>query len=319
MQGLITVVGGSGFLGRYVVQQLAEAGARVRVAVRRPNAAMFLKPLGQPGQIQLMAADIRNERHMAAAMHGADGAVNLVGILAEGGGRTFTGIQAEGAGIVARAAAGAGARAFVHVSAIGADAASSSAYGRSKAAGEAAVRAAFASATILRPSLIFGPEDAFINRFAALARMAPIMPVVMGDTRFQPVYVVDVASAIVASLGDPAKFGGHVFALGGPTVYTMRQLLAWILREIRMNKRLIDVPPAVVKLMARAGDYLPGLPITTDQYRMLGRDNVVGAGDAGLEAFGIGATPLEAIAPAYLERYRRYGRFNDRQGSASAA
>lgn len=318
MQGLVTVVGGSGFLGRYVVQVLAAAGARVRVAVRHPNAAMFLKPLGQTGQIQLIAADIRDERQMAAAMHGADAAVNLVGILAEGGGRSFRGIHAEGAGTVARAAAGAAVRTLVHVSAIGADAASPSAYGRSKAAGEAAVRAAFPDATILRPSLVFGPEDAFINRFAALARAAPAMPVVSGATRFQPVYVVDVARAIADSLDDPRRFGGAMFELGGPTVYTFRALLAWIMREIRVHKPLIDVPPMAARLMARAGDLLPGLSMTSDQYAMLGRDNVVGAGVPGLEAFGIRPTPLEAVAPGYLERYRKAGRFNDERAATTA-
>jgi uncharacterized protein YbjT (DUF2867 family) len=313
MQGLVTIVGGSGFLGRYIVQELVATGTRVRVAVRRPNAAMFLKPLGQVGQIQLIAADVRDERQIAAAMHGADAAVNLVGILAEARGRSFADIHAEGAATVARVAAGAGVRALVHVSAIGADAASHSAYGRSKAAGEAAVHAAFPAATILRPSLVFGPEDAFMNRFAALARVAPVMPVVAGNTRFQPVHVVDVARAVVGALENPARFGGAVFELGGPKVYTFRELLVWIMREIRVDKRLVDVPPVVAKLMARAGDILPGLPMTSDQYAMLQRDNVVGVGAPGLEAFGIRPTPLEAIAPAYLERYRRFGRFNDQR------
>ncbi len=318
MQGLITVVGGSGFVGRYVVQQLAASGARVRIAVRRPNAAMFLKPLGQPGQIQLMAADIQDERQCAAAMNGADGAINLVGILAEGGGRSFKGIQAEGAGTVARTAAGAGVRTLVHVSAIGADAASPSAYGRSKAEGEAAVHAAFPAATILRPSLIFGAEDGFTNRFAGLARMAPVMPVVCGDTRFQPVHVVDVARAVVMSLAEPQRFGAQIFELGGPTIYTLRQLIAWIMATIRAEKPLIEVPAPIARLLGRAGDILPGLPMTTDQYRMLGRDNIVGAGVPGLEAFGIRPAPIESIAPAWLERYRRFGRFND-EAKAPAA
>lgn len=313
MQGLVTIVGGSGFLGRYIVQELAGTGTRVRIAVRRPNAAMFLKPLGQVGQIQLIAADVRDERQIAAAMHGADAAVNLVGILAEGGGRSFEGIHAEGAATVARVAAGAGVRTLVHVSAIGADAGSPSAYARSKAAGEASVRAAFPSATILRPSLVFGPEDAFVNRFAALARMAPVMPVVAGNTRFQPVHVVDVARAVVGALEKPAHFGGAIFELGGPKVYAFRELIAWIMAQIRVDRPLVDVPPLVAKLMARAGDILPGLPMTSDQYAMLQRDNVVGAGVPGLEAFGIRPTPLEAIAPGYLERYRKFGRFNDRR------
>ena len=255
MQGLVTVIGGSGFVGRYVVQQLAAAGARVRVGVRRPQAALFLKPLGQVGQIQLIQTDVRDERQLAAAFHGADAGVNLVGILAEGGGRTFAGIQAEGAATAARVAAGAGARTYVHMSAIGADAASLSAYGRSKAEGEAAVLAALPAATILRPSLIFGAEDGFTNRFAALARSAPVMPVVEGETRFQPVHVVDVARAVVASLDTPARYGGAAFELGGPTIYTMRQLLAWIMREIRVDKPMVDVPALAARLIARAGRF----------------------------------------------------------------
>ncbi len=319
MQGLVTVIGGSGFLGRYVVQRLAAAGARVRVAVRRPQAAIFLKPMGQPGQIQLIQTDIRDERQCAAAMHGADMGVNLVGILAEGGGRSFANIQAEGAATAARAAAGAGVRAWVQVSAIGADAASPSAYARSKAGGEAGVLAAIPAATILRPSLIFGAEDGFTNRFAALARTAPVMPVVAGDTRFQPVYVLDVAHAIVDALADPARHGGHVFELGGPTVYTFRQLLALIMAEIRVDKPLIEVPDRIARLLARAGDVLPGLPMTTDQFRMLQRDNVVGEGMAGLDAFGIRPTPIEAVAPVWLERYRRFGRFNDGARATASA
>ena len=319
MQGLVTVIGGSGFVGRYVVQQLAAAGARVRVGVRRPQAALFLKPLGQVGQIQLIQTDVRDERQLAAAFHGADAGVNLVGILAEGGGRTFAGIQAEGAATAARVAAGAGARTYVHMSAIGADAASPSAYGRSKAEGEAAVLAALPAATILRPSLIFGAEDGFTNRFAALARSAPVMPVVEGETRFQPVHVVDVARAVVASLDTPARYGGAAFELGGPTIYTMRQLLAWIMREIRVDKPMVDVPALAARLIARAGDLLPGLPITSDQLRMLRHDNVVGAGVPGLEAFHIAPTPMEAVAPQWLERYRRFGRFNDARGTPAAA
>ena len=315
MQGLVTVVGGSGFLGRYVVQELAAAGARVRVAVRNPERAVALKPLGAVGQIQLVAADITSERHMAAAMHGAAAAVNLVGILTEGGGRGFTGIHADGAGNVARTATGAGVRALVHVSAIGADASSPSAYGRSKAAGEAAVRAAFPSATILRPSIVIGPEDQFTNRFAALARVSPFLPVIEGDTRFQPVYVMDVARAIVAALGDPARFGGQAFALGGPRVYTFRDLMAWIVGTIRLQTPLIEVPAFAARLLGRAGDIVPGMPMTSDQLRMLGRDNIVPAGAPGLEAFGIAPTPMEAVAPGWLERYRRSGRFNRDPGA----
>ena len=311
MLGLVTVVGGSGFVGRYVVQELAAAGARIRVAARRPERANHLKPLGGVGQIQFVAADVRDPRAMAAAMHGADAAVNLVGILAEVGGRSFESVQARGAGVVARAAADAGARAFVQVSAIGADAASPSAYARSKAEGEAMVRAVFPRATVLRPSLIFGPEDAFINRFAGLARRSPVMPVVAGNTRFQPVYALDVAHAVVVSLGDDDRFGGRTFELGGPTVYSFRQIIAYILREIRSTTPMVEVPALAARLMGLAGDYLPMLPMTSDQYRLLQRDNVVGDDVPGLDALDVAATPMEAIAPGYLQRYRRFGRFND--------
>lgn len=319
MLGLVTVVGGSGFVGRYVVQELASAGARIRVASRRPERARHLQPLGGVGQIQLVAADLRDRKAMAAAMHGAEAAVNLVGILAEGGGRSFRGIQADGAGIVARAAADAGARAFVQVSAIGADAKSRSAYARSKAEGEAAVRAAMPNAVVLRPSLIFGPEDAFINRFASLARTSPIVPVIAGDTRFQPVYVLDVARAVVAALSHPERFGGRTFALGGPSIYTFREIIAYILREIRSTTPMVEVPAFAARLMGRAGDYLPMLPMTSDQYRLLQRDNVVADGEPGLDALGVAATPMEAIAPGYLQRYRRFGRFNDTKNEPLSA
>lgn len=319
MQDTITVVGGSGFLGRYIVQELASAGHRVRVVVRHPQAAMFLKPLGQTGQIQLMAGDVTDERHMAAAFHGAQRGINLVGILAEGGGRGFDGVHRAGAANVARAAAAVAATALVHVSAIGADAASPSAYGRSKAAGEAAVAAAFPGATVLRPSIVFGREDAFFNRFAAMARSAPALPVIEGDTRFQPVYVLDVARAAVAAVLDPGRYGGQTFELGGPEVLTFRALLQYILRTVRVERPLVEVPAFAARLLARAGDALPFLPMTSDQLAMLARDNVVGAGVPGLEAFDIRPTPIEAVVPDYLERYRRSGRFNDDGPKAAAA
>lgn len=311
MPGLIAVVGGSGFVGRYVVQELAATGARIRVAVRRPERANHLKPLGGVGQIQFVAADVRDGKAIAAAMHGADAAVNLVGILAEGGGRSFAGIQAEGAGIVARAAAAAGASAFIQISAIGADPDAKAAYSRTKAEGEAAVRAAIPRATVLRPSLVFGPEDQFINRFAALAKLSPVMPVIAGDTRFQPVYVLDVARAVVEALREPERFGSHTYELGGPSVYTMREILAYILREMRSTTPMLEVPTFAARLMGWAGDRLPAMPMTSDQFTMLQRDNVVGEGMPGLDALGVAATPMEAIAPGYLQRYRRFGRFND--------
>ena len=306
---LVTVVGGSGFIGRYVVGRLAARGFRVRVAVRSTEGAAFLKPLGDLGQIALVATDIRSDTALARAFDGAAGGINLVGILAEGGGRTFGAIQADGAGRAARAAAAAGAVAFVQVSAIGADAGSSAGYARTKAAGEANVRAAFPAATIVRPSIVFGPEDQFFNRFAAMARLSPIMPVIAGATRFQPVYAGDVADAIVAALTDPAA-AGRTYELAGPRIYRFRDLLAMIVGETRTRRPLVDVPDALAALMGRAGDVLPFLPMTSGQFAMLQRDNVAADGMPGLADLGVAATPVEAIVPAMLERYRSSGRFN---------
>lgn len=304
---LVTVVGGSGFIGRYLVQELARTRARIRVAVRDPQRALFLKPLGGLGQIQPVAANIRSDRELAAAFEGATHGVNLVGILAESGGQRFDSVQAEGSARAARFAAAAGVEAYVQVSAIGADAGSPSRYGRSKAAGEAAVRAALPHATILRPSLVFGREDGFTNRFAGMAQLAPVMPVVAGGSRFQPVFVQDVAAAIVAALGDPAAHGGRTYELGGPRTYALRELIAWIAREAGGAKPLIELPNGLAALMGKAGDILPFLPMTSDQWAMLQRDNV--ASGPGLAELGIAPTPLEAVAPEWLVRYRRGGRF----------
>lgn len=310
MDRLITVVGGSGFIGRNVVQELVKRGERIRVVVRDVQRASFLLPLGGVGQIQLVSADVRDARAMEAAMRHAYGAVNLVGVLAEQGGVSFDAIHRQGAETAARSAAQAGVEAFVHISANGADPQSPSAYARTKAAGEVAVRAAVPRATILRPSVVFGPDDNFINRFAALARRLPIMPVIAGSTRLQPVYVGDVARAIVEAIEDPARFGGHIYELGGPKIYTMRELISWIMEQIYVHKPINEVPPGMAQLLARLGDILPFAPITSDQWLMLQRDNVVSSSAEGLEAFGITPTPLEAIAPAYLVRYRKRGRFN---------
>jgi len=314
MDGLVVIVGGSGFLGRYLVQELAHTGVRMRIVVRTPEAAVFLKPLGGLGQVQIVGGDVRDSVSLTRAFDGATAGVNLVGILAEAGKQTFSAVQADGAANVARAAAAAGVTAFVQISAIGASAASGARYAQTKAAGEAGVRAALPQATILRPSIVFGPEDQFINRFAALGKQLPVVPVVAGDTRFQPVYVVDVAKAIVAALNNPARFGGQVFELGGPRIYTFRDIIAWILREIRVGKPLVEVPAFAARLMAKAGDFVPGAPMTSDQYTMLQSDNVASAD--GLAALGIAATPMEAIAPQYLERYRTGGRFH-RDAAAS--
>lgn len=310
MSRLITIVGGAGFIGRYVVQELARTGARLRIVVRDAHRAAHLKPLGAVGQIQLVQGDLRDARLIEAACVGANGVINLVGILNERG-ASFDSVHVEGARLVAAAAAKAGAQALVHVSAIGANPESPSAYGRSKGQGESAVRAAFPNATILRPSIVFGPEDQFINRFAALARGLPfVLPVVAGDTRFQPVYVLDVARAVAEAVQDPARFGGKTFELGGPKTYSMRQLLGWIADQTYAGKSLVDVPDFVAERIASLTGWLPGAPLTRDQWLMLRSDNVMAENAAGLEAFGLHPTPLEAIAPAYLVRYRKHGRFN---------
>jgi NADH dehydrogenase len=312
---LVTVVGGSGFLGRYIVQRLAEAGLRVRVAVRHPETALFLKPLGSLGQVQLVHGNITSDAQMAAAFDGAAAGVNLVGILAESGKQRFDAVQAEGAGRAARAAAAAGVRHYVQVSAIGADAASPVPYARSKAQGEAAVLAAIPTATILRPSLVIGPEDQFLNRFAAMARLSPVLPVIAGNTRFQPVFVMDVAAAVVAALNSPAA-AGRTYELGGADVLSFRAILAMINAETRQQRRLVEVPDLIAALMAKLGDVLPFMPMTSDQLAMLGKDNVVTSGMPGLADLGVEATPMAAFVPAMLERYRPSGRFNQNAPSA---
>ena len=306
---LVTVVGGSGFLGRYIVQRLAEAGYLVRVVVRHPERALFLKPLGGLGQIQTVRGDIGSDASMARAFDGAAAGINLVGILDESGGQKFAAVQAEGAGRAARAAAGVGVRHFVQMSAIGADAASKVPYARTKAEGEAAVLAAIPTATILRPSLVVGPEDQFLNRFAAMAKVSPVLPVIAGDSRFQPVYVLDVAAAAVAALSLPAA-AGQTFELGGPDVMTFRAILAMINRETGRGRMLAEVPTGVARLMGKMGDVLPFMPMTSDQLEMLGKDNVVATGMPGLAELGVLPTPMAAFVPAMLERYRSGGRFS---------
>jgi uncharacterized protein YbjT (DUF2867 family) len=297
---LVCVFGGGGFVGRYAVQALCAAGARVRVAVRRPELAGHVKPLGNLGQVQVVAADVRNMASVSAAVAGADVVVNLVGSFDD-----VDAVQHIGAANVAVAAKAAGAGALLHMSAIGADAASASRYGRSKAAGEAAVLAAFPSAVILRPSIIFGREDAFINRFAALIRMLPVVPVIGAETRFQPVFVGDVARTIVAALVGRAS---GVLELGGPRVLSMLELNQWIGHATGRDKAFVPVPAPLAKLMAAATGWLPGAPITMDQFLMLGSDNVV-RGKDGLAALGVVPTPMEAVAQGWLDTYRKHGRF----------
>lgn len=304
---LVTVFGGGGFVGRQVAQALMARGARVRVAQRDPSTALRVKPLGGLGQVQFIAADIRKPDSVARAVEGCDIVINLVGIL----NGDFDAVHHQGAANVAQAAAAAGARTLVHMSAIGADADSPSAYGRSKAAGEAAVKAAFPGATIIRPSIIFGPEDQFLNRFADIIAMAPIVPVIGGATKFQPVYVADVAQAIANAAEQPGVHGGQTFELAGPQVMSMKAINGWIAKAIGRDQPLIDVPHAFASLLAR----LPGAPITRDQLAMLGRDNVVADGAKGLDALGVVATPMDGVADKWMVRYRKHGRF---AGRASA-
>ena len=301
MQGkLITIFGGGGFLGRYVAQTLLGQGARVRVACRNANSANHIKPLGNLGQVQLMEADVRKPASVARAVADADAVINLVGSFAD-----MNAVQNIGAGIVARAAAEAGVKALVHISAIGADAHSNAEYGQSKAGGEAAVHAAFPSAVILRPSIVFGREDQFINRFAGLIRMLPVVPVIGAATRFQPVFVGDVAKAVAAAL---AHQDGRVLELGGPEIFSMMELNRWIAKAIGRTPLFVEVPDIAAKMLAKGTGWMPGAPITEDQYKMLGSDNVV-TGTDGLAAYGIVPTPIDVIAADWLDIYRKHGRF----------
>jgi len=304
-RSVATVFGGSGFIGRYVVKRLAAAGYVVRVAVRDPEAALFLKPMGAVGQIVPLFAALPDRGTAARAVEGADLVVNLVGILAERRAGDFQRVHADGAGVVAEAAAAAGVGRLVHLSAIGADPASPSRYARSKAEGERVVRAGFPAATLLRPSVVFGPEDQFFNRIAALTQVLPFLPVIAGATRLQPVYVGDVADAVLAALADPAA-AGRIYELGGPAVWTLHDLMAWVVADLRRSRPLVNVPMRLARLQAWLLEHLPGKLLTRDQLLLLSRDNVVGAGAAGLAALGVRPTPLELVAPRYLARFRRH-------------
>jgi NADH dehydrogenase len=310
----ITVFGGSGFVGEHLIRRLAKQGWVVRVAVRDPATALKLKPLGNVGQIVPMRADIRDQAAVDLAVAGAEAVVNLVGILYESGIATFQAIHAEGAGRVAAAAAKAGAQHLVHMSAIGADPASASAYARTKAAGEQAVLAAFPAAVIMRPSIIFGPEDSFFNRFARMAQLSPVLPLIGGgQTRFQPVYVGDVAEAGMRALDDPAT-AGRTYELGGPRVYTFKELMELVLAETGRHCLLCNLPFRLAEIQAAILERLPGgkMILTRDQVEQLKRDNVVSPGMPGLAELDVAPTPVEAIIPTYLDIYRRGGRFTRR-------
>ncbi len=315
---LVTVFGGSGFVGRHAVRALAKAGWRVRVAVRRPDLAGFLQPLGSVGQIQAVQANLRYRWSIEKAVEDADAVVNLVGILAPSGRQSFEAVQAFGARAVAEAAKAAGVRSLTHLSAIGADPASPALYARTKAEGEAGVFSAVPEAVVLRPSIVFGPEDEFFNRFAKMAQISPVLPVIGPDTRFQPVFVGDVAAAILAAVEGRAQ-PGTVYELGGPEVLTFRRCLEILLEEIYRKRPIVPVPFWAAKLQARVLQMLPGAPLTVDQVLMLQRDNVVSAAAEGegrtLEGLGIRPTGLSAILPTYLAQYRVQGQFADRRSA----
>lgn len=309
---LVTVFGGSGFLGRNVVRALCKRDYRVRVAVRRPELAGYLQPSGRVGQVHVVQANLRYPASVEAALRDSHAVINLVGVLAESGAQTFDAVQARGAETVAKAAAAADSS-LIHVSAIGADAESPSRYARAKAAGEAAVLAAVPSATIFRPSMMFGSEDQFTNRFAALARMSPVLPLIGGETKMQPVYVGDVATAIADAVDGKAK-AGATYELGGPEVLTMREIIEAILDITNRQRMLIPLPFGLARFKAAFLQFAPGaFKLTPDQVTLLERDNVVSdaakAAGLTLESFGISAASLEAIAPQYLWRFRAAGQF----------
>ncbi len=317
---LIAVVGGSGFVGRHTVRALARRGFRVRAVVRRPDLAGYLQPMGSVGQIHAVQGNVRYPDSIARALEGADGVVNLVGVLAKSGAQTFETIHVAGARTVARAAREAGARRFVHVSAIGASPTSAGQYGRTKAQGEAAVLEAFPEVIILRPSLIFGPEDSLFNRFAAMARVAPVLPLVGGRTRFQPVYVGDVAAAIAGICEGTGK-SGVIYELGGPEVLTFRALLDRVQEYAGRARPYLPLPFWLAKLLAALTAPLPNAirPLTVDQVRMLQSDNVVSAAaiEEGrtLQGLGIqGPHAIDTIVPTYLESYRAKGQYSHYRG-----
>jgi NADH dehydrogenase len=320
---LVTVFGGSGFLGRHVVRRLAARGWVVRAAVRDPIAAEFLKPMGDVSQVNPVRADVTDAVSVRMAVAGADAVVNLVGILYERGSRSFDSVHVKGAANVAAAAKAAGVARLVQVSALGADRNSEAAYARSKAAGEEAVQAAFPGATILRPSVVFGAEDDFFNRFAALARLSPVLPVFTGDgfrvrcgkegcsldlfgsggPIFQPVYVGDVADAIVKAIEEP-RLAGKIYELGGPRRYSLKEVMELVLQQTGRRRPLVPLPFGIAMIQAAFLQLLPKPPLTRDQVRLMKVDNVVRGGKPGLAELGIVATAAEAVLPSYLARYR---------------
>jgi len=312
----IAVLGGSGFIGRYVVKRLAERGEVLAVGGRHAADAKFLRLKGEVGQVGLVNIAIDSEAVLPEFLAGKDALINCVGILREHGAQTFDLVHHTAPARLARLAREAGVARLIHISAIGADPRSTSAYARSKAAGEQAVRDAFPTATILRPSIVFGPEDDFFNRFAAMARLSPFVPLIGGgETRFQPVYVGDVADAVIRALDDPAA-AGRTYELGGPKIYTFRQLMEVMLTETKRKRWFIDLPFGLAALQARLMAVLPNPPLTVDQVEMLKRDNVVSSGALTLQTLGIEPTAVEAILPLYLDRFRKGGWYDRRRAVA---
>jgi uncharacterized protein YbjT (DUF2867 family) len=320
---LATIYGGSGFVGRYIARRLAKDGWRVRVAVRRPNEALFVRTYGTVGQVEPVGVNIRDEASTRAAMAGADVVINCVGILQEHWNQTFDAVQAEGAGRIARLAAEQGVTRLIHISAIGADAESDSIYAQTKAEGEAAVLAAYPDAVILRPSIMFGPEDDFFNRFAVMAKFGPILPMVGGGTRFQPVYVDDVAQAAVHAAEGQGAPG--VYELGGPEVATFRDLMVRMLDVVRRRRLLVNVPFAIARIMGWAFDMaqfasmglITNTMLTRDQVRLLRRDNVVAEDARGLADLGVDPTPMDAVLESYLYCHRPSGQYTAIKESAT--
>jgi uncharacterized protein YbjT (DUF2867 family) len=321
MSKLVTIYGGSGFVGRYIVRRMAKAGWRVRVAVRRPNEALFVRTYGVVGQVEPVLCNIRDAASVASVMQGADAVVNCVGVLAETGKNTFDAVQAEGPELIARIARERGITRMVHISAIGADLESNSAYARTKAEGEAGVLRHQPDAVILRPSIVFGPEDQFFNRFAGMARLGPVLPVVGAATRFQPVYVDDVAQAAVKGVLGEAR---GVYELGGPVTMNFRELMQMMLEVIRRRRLVLNIPFFMAVLMAFGFDMLEKLTfglvkngmITRDQVKNLRRDNVVSTNAQGFEALGIVPVPMTAVLPEYLWRFRPSGQYDAIKESA---
>lgn len=327
MQNLVTVFGGSGFVGRHAVRQLAKAGWRIRVAVRNPNLAYAMRLAGDVGQVDIVQANVRNAASARRALDGADAAVNLAAVAYETGRQTFQALHVDAARTVAEAARAERVSRFVQMSALGADPASASRYAKSRAEGEAAVRAVYRDAVILRPSIIFGPEDDFFNRFAAMAGISPALPLVGGGaTRMQPVFVGDVAKALARAVGDPAA-AGKTYELAGPAVFTFRQLMELVLQEIGKRRFLAPLPWGVAGLIGRLGDAslfalgdgLVKPPITSDQVTLLRSDNVASGAFPGLADLGIAPTTLEAVLPSYLYRYRKGGQYADQEARELAA